>query len=343
MGSRSKVRGCVLASLSSLALAAGTPAAADVQPGAFDALGAQELRLASVGFRLAQASREACASPKPLTGLVVHDLSEYDPKLRPDVARSFSLGSGYGVLAVVPESPAEHAGLRPKDEILAVDGVDVQDRSGRTTAESASFDRMAEFSHLLDARLEAGPAQLKVRRGTDVLSLRLEPAYGCGGRFHLSLSHTLNAWSDGDYVVITKAIMDFTAADDELAFVIAHEMSHNILGDGDDRSSSSKALFSAAPAARKTGRAMEIRADTYAVRLMAEAGYDAEKAIPFLVRAGKRRWWDFAPLDHPGTKKRIATIRSTWAEVQSARGSSAAESFRTASRDRGEPTSPSRL
>ena len=62
------------------------------------------------------------------SGLILHDLTQYDLSVRPAVSRAFSLYDGIGVLDVVPGSVADQAGLEVDDEILAIDGRSIKDR-----------------------------------------------------------------------------------------------------------------------------------------------------------------------------------------------------------------------
>lgn len=49
-------------------------------------------------------------------------------------------------------------------------------------------------------------------------------------RFKVVEQKGLNAWTDGKSVMFTPEIMDFLETDKELATVIAHELSHNVMG-----------------------------------------------------------------------------------------------------------------
>ena len=280
------------------------------------ALGSRDLRLATIGYRLARANADRCTRHDMLTGLVLHDLSQYDPDDRAAVARAFRLGDGIGILSVVPDSPAARAGLYRNDEILAIGSAGVRDPSVAWQG-AGSYDRMEAILSLLDTTLRAGPTPLLVRRGNAIFVVRLRAEPGCGGRFNVSPSRSVNAWSDGHYVDVTTAIMDMTANDDELALIVAHEMSHNILDHSDKLANVPSGLFSAIGFGAGKVKATEIEADAYAVGVMARAGYDAEKSIPFLERAGRRRWWDVAA-DHPGIKRRIKTIRAALSEIRAA-------------------------
>ena len=53
----------------------------------------------------------------------------------------------------------------------------------------------------------------------------------CSFGFKLEESADLNAYADGNYIVVSSAMVDFTSGnDDELADVIGHEYAHNVMG-----------------------------------------------------------------------------------------------------------------
>src|SRR5947199_1782755 len=81
---------------------------------------AQNLRLASIACRISTATVDTCPYPQMVTGLLLHDVSNYDPKDRAAVSRAFRLQSGFGVIEIVPGSAAARAGLRVDDEIVSV-------------------------------------------------------------------------------------------------------------------------------------------------------------------------------------------------------------------------------
>src|SRR5262249_17928352 len=137
---------------------------------------------------------------------------------------------GFGVMQLVPGSGADRAGLKRGDEIVAVNDSDLAGFAPQLIGKEASPDRTERFTDLLGNALRQGPAKLTVRRGAETMTLSLTGEKGCGGRFVVVPSYELNAWSDGHYVAVTTRMMRYAADDQELAFVVAHEMSHNILG-----------------------------------------------------------------------------------------------------------------
>ena len=275
------------------AVASGTSLSA--APMSLRAFAEQQMHIATIGYRLNAANANRCAQPQMLTGMLLHDLSQYDSAVRPAVGQAFSLGSGFGIIQIVPGSAAERAGLHIDDEIIAVRGVSVEDPAA-VARPGKSYRRMERFAAVLQSSLQTGATELLVRRNGAVSRVMLQGQAGCGGELSLLNSNEQNAWSDGNHVVVTTGMLRLAHSDDEVAFVVAHEMAHNMLGHS--RSGASQ-IFGA--------RRSEIAADQMAVGLMTYAGYQPQSGISFLETARRRFWWSFS-LDHPGFGTRIRAV-----------------------------------
>ena len=56
------------------------------------------------------------------------------------------------------------------------------------------------------------------------------PAMVCNYPTFLRDDDSVNAFADGSRIIVTSGLMRFAEADDELAFVIGHELAHNTMG-----------------------------------------------------------------------------------------------------------------
>jgi hypothetical protein len=282
-------------------------------PMSLRAFAEQQMHIATIGYRINTANANRCARPQMLTGMLLHDLSQYDYAVRPAVSRAFSLGSGFGVIQIVPGSAAERAGLRIDDEIIGVRGVSVEDPSA-VAQSGKSYRRMDRFAAFLQSALQSGGADLLIRRNGTVSRLTLQAEAGCGGELSLLNSNEQNAWSDGTHVAITTGMLRMARSDDEVAFVVAHEMAHNMLGHS---SSGASQIFGA--------RRSEIAADQMAVGLMTYAGYRPESGVSFLETARRKYWWSIS-LDHPGFGSRIRAVTAAISALPPSRWQVAAAS-----------------
>jgi hypothetical protein len=281
------------------------------------AMRALDQRVATIGYRLATAGRALCARRENLPGFAVHDLSQYGASFRPAAIRAFGLDAGPAVLALVPGSPAERAGLRLDDVLLSLDGRPLPHGDpGR----DRSFDRMAQILDALDAAFADGSAELAIRRGGATLALHVGTEPGCATRFQLIPSGRLNAEADGRYVQVTTAIAAYVADDDELAAVLAHEFAHNILGHRVrlDAARVSRGFFGNFGRNATRIRETEIEADRFSVYLLDRAGYDPAAAVRFWTRFGQRGLNFLGSPTHPNWRSRIALFETELAAIRRA-------------------------
>lgn len=196
-------------------------------------LRADDLRVAAIGYRLAVAGRGLCPRQGPVTGLLLHHLAEYARADRPAMIAQ-GLDRGPGVLAVVADSPADHAGLRAGDVLLTVNGEPFESPAAiAAIADSDGWRPRVEASEtMLQDQLARGPATLSVLRGRQSLSLTLAPQTGCLLRIRLAHSNQQTAVAAGDYIIISSGLLGVAQNDDQLAFTIAHELAHVVLGHG---------------------------------------------------------------------------------------------------------------
>lgn len=273
-------------------------------------------KVATIGHRLAIAARELCGTEQPLPGLVVHDLGQYAPALRGEAARQFGLDRGPAVLALAEGGPAARAGLRLDDVLLAADGASLS--AGAPDPERASFAGTDRVLEALEGAFGDGRALLDILRAGAPSRVEVIADHGCATRFQLMPSPRLNARADGRYVQVTSAIGDYAKDDDELAWVLAHEFAHNVLGHR------SRLAEAGVPGGfrRQLGRnarlvrGTELEADRLSVYLMARAGYDPEAALRFWSRYGPSRPSFLDSPSHPRWRDRVAALTEELARLR---------------------------
>lgn len=288
----------------------GEPAAAALQH-----MRGLDQRVATIGHRLAIGARDLCTEPAFLAGVVLHDLGQYPPELRPVAAAAFGLSDAPGVLALAEDGPAARAGLRLDDLVVAVDGAALGAPPDPARASFAGTERMLD---LLESALGDGRATFAVLRAGTATRVEVAAQPGCPTRFQLMPSGRLNAKADGRYVQVTTAIADYVANDDELAWVLAHEFAHNLLRH--------RARLRAAGVPRgflrqlgrnaRRVRDTETEADRLSVYLMERAGYDAGAALRFWSRYGPSRPSFFDSPTHPRWRDRVTVLTEEIARLR---------------------------
>lgn len=275
-----------------LALALALPPPANAEAPTADP--ASALRVELLLRRILIANQGACAERQSDHGLVVGE-----PALFP---------GGAPIVAVLPGSPAEAAGLRPGDLVRGVNGTPWSP----DPAEAAAFVRaLGETGHSPDLALV-------IERDDRKLALVLPGRPACRGMARLAATNAINATAIGSTVIVASGLARLLPDDAELAFAVAHEAAHLILGH-----TAPQARAAIGDPARRPG--LERNADALALRLMARAGYDpaaAARAWPKIADASRPPLHRLMDLHGPymGTAERTAFLRDEAARIERGHG-----------------------
>lgn len=262
-----------------------------------DALRQADARVAAVAWRLQTANVSLCRDAAPLAGFSVDTLDQYAVAERAAAHAQFGLGELPQISAVAPGSAAAKAGLRAGDEIAAVDDVPMP----RSLGGKPSYDRTAAVEAALAAALAKPPLKLTLASRTVLLT----GDRGCVSTVQLVPEGKFDASADGNYVQISGPIYEFATNDDELAFLIAHELAHNVIPDA-----------RRAPHGGRAQREAELAADRSAIAMMARAGYDVTTVVPFLEKLGRKFPSFWLANTHPAWKERVAAAAATVTSVR---------------------------
>jgi len=297
-----------------LALATPDPALAALQ--------AADARVANIAWRLQTRGVGLCSETVALPGFAIHAIAQYPPSQRAAVAAQFALGPKPTVLAVVDGSAADRAGLKPGDALSAIGG-----RSMPTDVPAkASYAPIATAEAAIEAGLARPPLVLTVDRGGRSMAVTISGDRGCASRVQIIPGGSLNAQADGQYVQLTGPAVDFAASDDELAVLIAHELSHNILKHRTklDAAHVSRGIFAGFGKGGAALRNTEYEADRLGVWLVARAGYDLGAVLAFWTRlASKTDMGIFNAPTHPNWKERLARLSAAVAQVRAQKAAGA--------------------
>lgn len=272
----------------------------------YRALRALDGLINAIGFRMAVASRDLCVDTAPLTGMGLHDIAQYRGS-RADAVRVLSgLGDRVQVMAVAPDSPAEHAGVRVGDDILAIDGWQTPEQRQAKGRD----DGVETVTRRLEMAGRDGTILLTIRRrGTPApFEVQLRPVTGCPGRFMVNTNTAVQAGSDGRIASINLGMIEFAAEKDQVAFLIGHEFAHNIL----------KHRVRLLQSKGRGARQAEADADRWALYLMDRAGYDPGAAALFW-RRYKARFGNPIFSVHPSIGNRIESAEETAATIRAVR------------------------
>lgn len=280
-------------------LASASEAAATTQAEAtLSRIQVEDQRVMTVAHRLASRGTALCSDGiAPLAGVRVHVRGQYAESLRADAERLFGLGDYPVVLAIAQDGPAYLAGLRQGDALLSLNEADLRIQTG-----AEGYPAVERFDAALERSLRGGPVRIRYQRGGETRSVVFSGQSGCASKVELVPGRRLNASADGRIVQISTAVLLEAADDAELAFILAHEMSHNILRHADQLDRTGRS----ARAIRQT----EMEADRLGIRLMQAAGFDPHAAARFWSRFGRKTGAGiFSDGTHMRTAARVAFLR----------------------------------
>ena len=227
---------------------------------AFQARYDQEERVSRTARRILVSNLQICSTKRKYYGFQAKSLSrseETEPQ-------GNALGNRYvlTVTLVVPGSIAERSGLRVGDEITAVNNIHW----------SKSDPTQSVFGRELKSALNASSMRLIVLRNGQKIPIFLRGEDACNATVLFMDGKGTEGYADGRTIVLEGGLAKLLNNDAELAFVIAHELAHIILGHtAPDRKQDL--------ANRKTRAPMEQEADALGIQLMRNAGYNPEAAI----------------------------------------------------------------
>lgn len=249
-----------------------------------EGLTALDRRVAGVAWRLALANADLCPVVRPRAGWSLQSAGQYGPELRPLAERRYGLqGDLPGVLAAPPGSPAAAAGLAAGDLLLAANG---QALEPGFAPGGESYDGLQANIEVLDQAAARGPVVLRVRRGGAERAVTLRPVPACAYATQVEVTGTLRSRADGRHVFISDGMANLAGNDDELAFVLAHELAHAVLEHRTDPAVTGARGEANGRITLRRGLSLsaEADADRMGLYLLARAGFDPHAAVEFLTR-----------------------------------------------------------
>jgi len=285
----------------------------------WDAFVAAVVRVNDVAWRLRTANAELCGTRARWSqGIAAGTVWDLPSSLQVAAETALGFDRRMRVLAVAAGSPAAEAGIRAGDRIAAIDGSSLGSKPTVSGLRNG-LDRPAPALELHGPDGQARSVVLASRRICDV-DMQVLASFG------RSLPPAPNAATLG------LETLQHIGSDDDLAFLLAHDVAHVLLdhfrNKSDDHAAApavSQALALALgvpslagggnPLARPYGPAREAEADMLAVTLMRAAGYDAG-GVPELLARHQRAYGEANvslcmvghPCNHPVTEARIRAL-----------------------------------
>ena len=215
----------------------------------------------------------------------------------------FNIGDGFTVVSVAKDGPAEQAGIKVYDRLVAINDRLIWKKPIRTSTKF--LEARIKFNFMVNRFYrETGSVDLTVlRRDGTTHTLNIIPDLICNAKFNLHISTEFNAYAIAPRnIVITTEAIDFIDEDSALAMVLGHELAHiTCLHSGKARATGIAGSLAAraighavgvnlpgltSRAGRMIGRTLfshkyELEADYVGLYYAARAGYDVSNAADF--------------------------------------------------------------
>ena len=177
------------------------------------------------------------------------------------------------VISVAKDSPAYKAGLLSGDEIISIN----------------NNTKLREEIYLSSS--ERKKLSIKIKRNQIIFNVIIDGIDICGFNVQPLASGSPNAFSDGQKIFVTIAALKLAKSNDEIAFLVGHELAHNIFhfkGKGTPESETLPISFQDKPKYRRAydifmwpSLDKEVEADIEGIRLAYNAGYDLKNAANY--------------------------------------------------------------
>jgi hypothetical protein len=311
---------------------AGAPAPAEVTPQVAAAaevltrMAAQQDRLYRVAAPLLIDNAELCAKhARNLLGFTAKNRYAYPGQYNEAAHLVLGMGERLQVTNVLVGSGAARAGLRQGDRLVAAGATPLPEGPNALSGAGAVFGPIVSKQATLP---------LSIERDGKPRDLSIPVTRACAFAIELGNADNVNAYADGSRVMVTRGMIGFTQNDDELAYVVARTMAHNMLGHaGTQRNAATigsiidnltlinpdTSMLIGSGGIRAMPGDADAAADRLAIYLLARADYRIEGAPAFwkrLATVHPAKVLNGYTANHPAIAARAAAVDRAVAEVK---------------------------
>lgn len=286
----------------------------------------------NIAYNVLTASAPMCGEQVRQTlGMAYWNEDTFTSKWRAAARNAFGIGEKVELSRVAPNSPAARAELLVGDVLVTVGEHEVG--NGQNGLEN--------LQTYLEKNLTAQPIKVVYTRdnGESLQTTRITPDPACDYQVLYDDNTAVNAFADGQRIVMQRGILEFSRNDDEIAMIIGHELAHNVLNHVQKKTTQVAAgmlggllldvLIGTSGEFSDLGQRVgaqayspdyESEADYMGLYATARAGYDIEKAPFFWRRMGSRNTQAIEmTTTHPATAARFVALEKTVKEIEAKR------------------------
>lgn len=285
----------------------------------------QQERLYRVAAPLLTQNVPLCkANARNLLGFSAKNKYSFSKEFVADAQKAYGLDEQLQVIQVLTDSGAERAGIKRGDRLISVN--DKPFPLGPNAERQAA----AILSPLVRNR---SIIKLTVARNDKNIPLNIPLTRACAFAVELGNADNVNAYADGQRVLITRGMLDFVQSDNELALVLAREFAHNALAhptkqrmnatiggviDNLIRLNPDLDAINGMAGIKVYPQNFDAAADTLALYMLVRAGYKIDNAAAFWQRLDRQ--YPATVLNgytamHPATAYRLAAIAKTVTDI----------------------------
>ncbi len=261
-----------------------------------------------------------------LLGFTAKNKYSYSAEFSNEANSTFGWDERLQVTSVLVGSGAAKAGvLHPGDILVAVEDKPLP-QGPNAEGEAAKI-----LGPLVKERATQDSSEIKlsVMRGDRNLVAVVPLTFACGFRVELGNADNVNTYADGRRIMVTRGMMDFVRSDEELVYVMAKEMAHNVLAHAITQHMSATIggiidnLIHVHPDMSTLGgmggikpmpKVADALADSLSLYMVARAGYSVDNAVQFWQRLADQ--YPATVLNghtalHPATAYRLVSMEKT--------------------------------
>jgi hypothetical protein len=235
-------------------------------------------------------------------------------------------GDRLEVASVLTGSGAARVGLRKGDGLVAAEGKTLPTGTNAETQAAGILGPLASNSKVLN---------LTVTRGGANQALKVPVTRACAFKIDIGNSDNVNSYADGQRVMITRGMVNFAQSDEAIAYVLAKDIAHNVLGHAATTKQAytigsiidnlvsvrpDLSMLIGSAGVKPVPQDLDAAADTLSLYMVARAGYNVDGARAFWQRLATQ--YPATVLNgytavHPAVSYRLGVIDKTVAEIRS--------------------------
>jgi hypothetical protein len=200
--------------------AAAMPPVAPAEQAALRNMRAMQDRLFKVTAPLLTANAPLCkGNARYLLGFTAKNKYSFSLSMA-NAAQSVGFDDRLQVTDVLPGSGAAHNDVQRGDFLISA--------GDKPIPQGQNAERLT--AGILQPLIAGhAPIKLGLQRGTAQMTVNVPLTLACSFSVELGNADIVNAYADGQRVLVTRGMMNFVRTDEELAYLIAKELAHNAL------------------------------------------------------------------------------------------------------------------